>query len=67
MIAPCKGCPKRQAYCHCTCEAYLQFAEEREAYRQAMRYTDSDQYAIERTQKRKARIRRKEWTDKNEV
>lgn len=37
MQAQCKGCTERRIGCHVTCEAYLAYAKEREAIRDARR------------------------------
>lgn len=34
--SPCKGCvpPKRNATCHCTCQGYLDYLEEKKVYQE---------------------------------
>ena len=40
MKAPCKDCQARYIACHCTCDKYKAFKENRNAYLKYMRNTD---------------------------
>lgn len=39
MKTPCKGCSKRHAECHATCEDYKEFSRENEKLKDKIRQT----------------------------